>query len=124
MLKDYLAGYYQKNKERLQKRTPERYQDLHEEEEEKWEYDHKQYKNLSKQEKENKLWYGCKRYKISQKMKNKSQLSIEKIILKCLKMPILKILVTTQIKKRLQGMHQECGISVCLKMKKNKMMNF
>ena len=47
------ARYYQKNKERLQKKARERYQDLPEEEKNK------------KQE------YGCEQYKNIQEMKNK-----------------------------------------------------
>ena len=41
-----LAKYYQENKERLLKKACERYQDLpKEEEEKKWQYGHKRYKN-------------------------------------------------------------------------------
>ena len=59
--KNLSAKYYQENKERLQKKLRERYQ------------------NLSKEEKEKKQQYGCERYKnLSLLMKNKSLLSIEK----------------------------------------------
>ena len=47
MSKTLSAKYYQEDKERLQKRACERYQ------------------NFSKKEKEKKLQYGCARYKIS-----------------------------------------------------------
>ena len=48
------AKYYQENKERLQKKARERYQDL------------------SKEEKEKKRQYGCERYKnLSEDEKNK-----------------------------------------------------
>ena len=41
-----MAKYYQENKERLLKKACERYQDLpKEEEEKKWQYGHKRYKN-------------------------------------------------------------------------------
>ena len=62
MSENLLAKYYQENKERLQKKARERYQ------------------NLSKEEKEKKQQYGRERYKISQKRINKSLLSIEKNI--------------------------------------------
>ena len=55
------AKYYQENKERLQKKACKRYQ------------------NLSKKEKENNNNMVVNVTKISQKMKNKSLLSIEKI---------------------------------------------
>ena len=45
MSKNFSAKYYQENKERLQKKACERYQ------------------NLSKEEKEKKEQYGCERYK-------------------------------------------------------------
>ena len=62
MSENLLAKYYQENKERLQKKARERYQ------------------NLSKEEKEKKQQHGRERYKISQKRINKSLLSIEKNI--------------------------------------------
>ena len=60
MSKDLLGKYYQENQERLQKRAREKYQ------------------SLSNKEKQNKRQYGCERFKISLKMKNKGCLSIEK----------------------------------------------
>ena len=56
------AKYNQENKERLEKKSCERYQ------------------NLSKEEKEKKQQYGRKVTKTSQKSKNKSLFSIEKIL--------------------------------------------
>ena len=67
MSKTLSAKYYQENKDRLQKRACKRYQ------------------NLSKEEKEEKQQYG--REKMSQKMKNKSLLSIEKNIIEQKKIP-------------------------------------
>ena len=61
--KNLSAKYYQENKERLQQKARERYQ------------------NLFKEEKEKKRQYVHERYKISQKTKNKSLLSIEKKII-------------------------------------------
>ena len=63
MSKNLSAKYYQENKERLQKKARERY------------------KNLLKEEKEKKDNVVVNVTKISQKMKNKSLLSIEKNII-------------------------------------------
>ena len=63
MSKDSRAKYYQNNKKQLQKKARERYQ------------------NLSKEEKE-KINMVVSNTKIYQKMKNKSWLSIEKILIK------------------------------------------
>ena len=63
MSKDSRAKYYQNNKKRLQKKARERYQ------------------NLSKEEKE-KINMVMNNTKIYQKMKNKSWLSTEKILIK------------------------------------------
>ena len=64
MSKTLSAKYYQENEERLQKKkTRERYQ------------------NLSKEEMKRKGQYGHNVSKISQKMKNKSLLNIEKNII-------------------------------------------
>ena len=60
MSKNLFAKYYQENKEKLQIKAPERYQ------------------NLSKEEKEKSSNMVVNVTKISQKMKNKSLLSIEK----------------------------------------------
>ena len=47
MSKNLSANYYQENKERLQIKAHERYQNLSKEEKEKkWQYSHEQYKNL------------------------------------------------------------------------------
>ena len=47
MSKDLSARYYKKNKERIQKKSCERYQNLSKEEKNrKQEYGHKQYKNV------------------------------------------------------------------------------
>ena len=47
MSKDSTVRYYQKNKERLQKKSPEKYQTLSKEEKErKHQYGREQYKNL------------------------------------------------------------------------------
>ena len=55
-----LTGYYQKNKERLSKKTFEKYQNLSEEEKDKrGQYTHEQYRNLSEEEKEKKCQDGC-----------------------------------------------------------------
>ena len=62
-MKDLSAKYYQENKERLQKEAHERYQ------------------NLSKEEYEKSNNIVLNVTKISQKMKNKSLLSIEKNII-------------------------------------------
>ena len=54
MAKNLSAKYYQENKERLQKKARERYQ------------------NLSKEDKEKKQQYGCERYKtLSEEEKQK-----------------------------------------------------
>ena len=67
MSKDSSARYYPKNKEKIQKKSREKYWSLSEKEKnKKWEYDGEQYKNLSKN-------------------KNKGYLSIEKYIMKCKK---------------------------------------
>ena len=64
MSKDSSARYYPKNKEKIQKKSHEKYWSLSEKEKnKKWEYDGEQYKNLSKN-------------------KNKGYLSIEKDIMK------------------------------------------
>ena len=64
MSKDSSARYYPKNKEKIQKKSDEKYWSLSEKEKnKKWEYDGEQYKNLSKN-------------------KNKGYLSIEKDIMK------------------------------------------
>ena len=64
MSKNLSAKYYQENKERLQKKARERYQ------------------NLSKEEKEIKQPYGRKRYKnLSENEKSKLVFSIEKNII-------------------------------------------
>ena len=63
MSKDSRAKYYQNNKKQLQKKARERYQ------------------NLSKEEKE-KINMVVNNTKIYQKMKNKSWLSTEKILIK------------------------------------------
>ena len=62
MSKTLSAKYYQENKERLQKKARERY------------------KNLFKEEQEKSSNMVVNVTKISQKMKNKSLLSIEKIL--------------------------------------------
>ena len=51
----------QENKERLEERAPERYQNLSKEEEKKQQYGHESYKNLSRDEK-NKLVECRKKY--------------------------------------------------------------
>ena len=61
MSKNLLAKYYQENKERLQKKACERYQ------------------NLSKEEKENSNNMVVNDTRMSQDMKNNNFLSIEKI---------------------------------------------
>ena len=64
MFKTLLAKYYQENKERLQKKKArERYQ------------------NLSKEEGEKKLQYGCERYKNLLEDEKKSWFSTEKNII-------------------------------------------
>ena len=64
MSKNLSAKYYQENKERLQEKARERYQ------------------NLSKEEKDKNQHYGCERYKnLSEDEKQKSLLSVEKNII-------------------------------------------
>ena len=62
MSKKLFAKYYQENKEKLQKKAPERYQNLSKEE----------------NEKKKKKKYGCESYKNLPKMKKIHWLSIEK----------------------------------------------
>ena len=50
--KNLTAEYYQQDKERLQKKACERYQNISKEEKEKMPYFHERYKNLSKDEKQ------------------------------------------------------------------------
>ena len=58
MSKDSCTKYYQKNKERLQKKTRERYQNLSKEEKDKeWQYCCQRYKNLSKDKKQRMVEY-------------------------------------------------------------------
>ena len=53
MSKNVSAKYYQENKERLQKKTFKRYQNLSKEEKEKKsQYGHERYRNLSEHEKQ------------------------------------------------------------------------
>ena len=63
MSKNLAAKYYQESKERLQKKAPERYQ------------------NLSKEEKEKRQQYGDERYKSLSKDEKKTWFSIEKSII-------------------------------------------
>ena len=63
MSKNLSAKYYQENKERLEKKASERYQ------------------NPSREEKEKKRQYGREVTKVSQKMKSINWLSIEKSII-------------------------------------------
>ena len=63
MSKNLAAKYYQESKERLQKKAPERYQ------------------NLSKEEKEKRQQYGDERYKSLSKDEKKTWFSIEKNII-------------------------------------------
>ena len=59
-----INNYYQKNKEKLQKEAPERYQNLSEEEKnKKRQYVRERYRNLSEEEKEKKRQYDGERYK-------------------------------------------------------------
>ena len=52
MSENLLAKYYLENKERLQKKACERYQNLSKEEKEKkWQYGRERYKSLSEDEK-------------------------------------------------------------------------
>ena len=70
MSKDSSARYYPKNKEKIQKRSREKYWSLSEKEKnKKWQYDGQQYKNLSENEKQRLLEYR-KRYYEMQKNKN------------------------------------------------------
>ena len=71
MSKDPSAKYYQNDKEKLQKSS--------------WKIS-----KFSKEETGKKRQYGRERYKICQKMKNKSWLSTEKNIIKWGKMPCYK----------------------------------
>ena len=61
MSQNLSAIYYQENKERLQKRALERYQNLLKEEK-KWQYGHERYKNLPENEKEKLVEYRKKYY--------------------------------------------------------------
>ena len=61
MSQNLSAIYYQENKERLQKRALERYQNLLKEGK-KWQYGHERYKNLPEDEKEKLVEYRKKYY--------------------------------------------------------------
>ena len=52
--KNFSAKYYQENKERLQRKARERYQNLSTEKEKKQQYGRERYKNLSEDEKKTK----------------------------------------------------------------------
>ena len=57
MSKNLSAKYYQENKERLQKKARERYENLsNKEKEKKRQYGQERYKNLSEDEKKKKKW--------------------------------------------------------------------
>ena len=63
MSKDSSTKYYQNNKERLQKKAPERYQSLSKEKKEKkQQYDQERYKYLPEDEKQNLVEYRKKYY--------------------------------------------------------------
>ena len=66
MFKNLSAKYYQENKERLQKKAHERYQNLSKEEKEKrqQQYGCERYKNLSKDEKQKVAEYRKKYYRM------------------------------------------------------------
>ena len=90
MSKDSRAKYYQNNKKRLQKKARERYQ------------------NLSKEEKE-KINMVVNNTKIYQKMKNKSWLSTEKILIKkCLIIIIRNYFHLENLVYYLQVFWKEC----------------
>ena len=66
IFKDSSAKYYQNNKERLQKKAPERYQSLSKEKEENmWQYGCERYKNLPEDEKQKLVQYRKKYSKMS-----------------------------------------------------------
>ena len=68
MSKNLSAKYYQENKERLQKKARERYQNLSKEEKEKkQQYGHECYKNISENEKQELVEYRKKYYKNEKK---------------------------------------------------------
>ena len=65
MCKTLSAKYYQENKERLQKKPCERYQNLPKEEKaKKQQYDRECYKNLSEDEKQKLVEYRKKYYRM------------------------------------------------------------
>ena len=65
MSKNLSAKYHQENKERLQKKAWERYQNLSKEEEEiKRQYGRERYKNLPEDEKQNLVEYRTKYYRM------------------------------------------------------------
>ena len=65
MSKNLSAKYYQENKERLQKKARERYQNLSKEEKEKkQQYGCERYKNLSEDEKQKLVEYRKKYYRM------------------------------------------------------------
>ena len=65
MSKNLSAKYYQENKERLQKKARERYQNLSKEEKEKkQQYGRERYKNLSEDEKNKLVEYRKKYYRM------------------------------------------------------------
>ena len=65
MSKNLSAKYYQENKERLQKKDRERYQNLStEKKEKKQQYDRERYKNISKDEKNGLVDYRKKYYRM------------------------------------------------------------
>ena len=67
MSKNLSAKYYQENKERLQKKARERYQNLSKEEKEKKRhYGCGRYKNLSEDEKQKLVEYRKKYYRMGQ----------------------------------------------------------
>ena len=68
MSKNLSAKYYQENKERLEKKARERYQNLSKEEKEKKrQYDREDYKNLSEDEKNKQIKYRTNYYRMRKK---------------------------------------------------------
>ena len=64
MSKNLSAKYYQENKERLQKKSRERYQNLSKHKKKQHDHGHEHYKNLSEDDKSKLVQYIKKYYKM------------------------------------------------------------
>ena len=83
MLKDSSAGYYYKNKERLQKRTRERYQDLSKVKNMRiWSLTIE--KSFWGKKRKKAQWYGCKQHKIFPEDEKQKPVEYRKKYFKCM----------------------------------------